>query len=342
MEGRTISEDDVKELATLPPLDVLRGQVLGAIIGPLTAMLGSRLGAAAEPARPDRRADRAARRRGRSARGGGSRRGAAPPKSPPAEAAPLPRKPTDDERAEREPAAEAEAPEAPHRGGTVMAAASWSRQDLRVARQDDRARARRAEEEDRGGVGHHRRRAGRRRGRRRRRGCAEAVEEQTAFDAVLTGIGDKKIQVIKVVRAITGLGLKEAKDLVDSAPKPVKEGVGQGRGRVDQEPARGSRRQRSRSSSARTPVHAKLTRGADSAAPRRFPSGFPASFTAVAAARRPLGTGTGDLATSGALADLMRLVAMKLRALLPPASRLARVPIAASAATQGRQPCRQG
>ena len=50
-------------------------------------------------------------------------------------------------------------------------------------------------------------------------------EEQTAFDVVLTGAGDKKIQVIKVVRAITGLGLKEAKDLVDSAPKPVKEGV---------------------------------------------------------------------------------------------------------------------
>ena len=54
-----------------------------------------------------------------------------------------------------------------------------------------------------------------------------AAEEQTAFDVVLTGAGDKKIQVIKVVRAITGLGLKEAKDLVDSAPKPVKEGVAQ-------------------------------------------------------------------------------------------------------------------
>jgi large subunit ribosomal protein L7/L12 len=54
---------------------------------------------------------------------------------------------------------------------------------------------------------------------------AAAGEEQTAFDVVLTGAGDEKIQVIKVVRAITGLGLKEAKDLVDSAPKPVKEGV---------------------------------------------------------------------------------------------------------------------
>jgi large subunit ribosomal protein L7/L12 len=50
-------------------------------------------------------------------------------------------------------------------------------------------------------------------------------EEQTAFDVVLTGAGDKKIQVIKVVRAATGLGLKEAKALVDEAPKPVKEGI---------------------------------------------------------------------------------------------------------------------
>ena len=56
---------------------------------------------------------------------------------------------------------------------------------------------------------------------------AEAAEEKTAFDVVLTEAGGQKIQVIKVVRAITGLGLKEAKDLVDSAPKPVKEGVAQ-------------------------------------------------------------------------------------------------------------------
>jgi large subunit ribosomal protein L7/L12 len=55
---------------------------------------------------------------------------------------------------------------------------------------------------------------------------AEA-EEKTAFDVVLTEAGGQKIQVIKVVRAVTGLGLKEAKDLVDSAPKPVKEGVTQ-------------------------------------------------------------------------------------------------------------------
>jgi len=56
-------------------------------------------------------------------------------------------------------------------------------------------------------------------------GAAAADEEQTAFDVVLTAAGDKKIQVIKVVRAITGLGLKEAKDLVDGAPNPVTEGA---------------------------------------------------------------------------------------------------------------------
>ena len=56
-------------------------------------------------------------------------------------------------------------------------------------------------------------------------GDGAEAEEQTAFDVILTSSGDKKIQVIKVVRAATGLGLKEAKALVDEAPKPVKEGV---------------------------------------------------------------------------------------------------------------------
>ena len=56
-------------------------------------------------------------------------------------------------------------------------------------------------------------------------GAGAEAEEQSTFDVVLTGIGEKKIQVIKVVRAATGLGLKEAKALVDEAPKPVKEGL---------------------------------------------------------------------------------------------------------------------
>jgi large subunit ribosomal protein L7/L12 len=58
-------------------------------------------------------------------------------------------------------------------------------------------------------------------------GDGAAAEEKTSFDVVLKEAGGQKIQVIKVVRAVTGLGLKEAKDLVDSAPKPVKEGIGQ-------------------------------------------------------------------------------------------------------------------
>lgn len=56
-------------------------------------------------------------------------------------------------------------------------------------------------------------------------GAAAAAEEQTEFTVILTGAGDKKVEVIKVVRAATGLGLKEAKDVVDGAPKPVKEGI---------------------------------------------------------------------------------------------------------------------
>ncbi len=56
-------------------------------------------------------------------------------------------------------------------------------------------------------------------------GGAAAVEEKTEFDVILASVGEKKIEVLKVVREVTGLGLKEAKDLVDSAPKPVKEKV---------------------------------------------------------------------------------------------------------------------
>ncbi|MBK7847113.1 MAG: 50S ribosomal protein L7/L12 [Zoogloea sp.] len=56
-------------------------------------------------------------------------------------------------------------------------------------------------------------------------GAAAVVEEQTEFNVILLAAGDKKVEVIKVVRAVTGLGLKEAKDLVDGAPKPVKEAI---------------------------------------------------------------------------------------------------------------------
>ena len=76
-------------------------------------------------------------------------------------------------------------------------------------------------------MGRHRRRADGRGGRGTGGDGAAAAEEKTSFDVVLQAAGDKKIQVIKVVRAITGLGLKEAKDLVDQAPNAVKEGIAQ-------------------------------------------------------------------------------------------------------------------
>ena len=75
-------------------------------------------------------------------------------------------------------------------------------------------------------------------------GGGEEAEEQTAFDVVLQAAGDKKIQVIKVVRAATGLGLKEAKALVDEAPKPIKEGHRPRGGRQAQGRPRGGRRHR--------------------------------------------------------------------------------------------------
>jgi len=74
-------------------------------------------------------------------------------------------------------------------------------------------------------------------------GGAAPAEEKTEFSVVLTDVGGNKINVIKAVREVTSLGLKEAKDLVDGAPKTVKEGVQQGRSRFDQEEVRRGRRQ---------------------------------------------------------------------------------------------------
>ena len=73
--------------------------------------------------------------------------------------------------------------------------------------------------------------------------AAAPAEEKTEFTVMLAAAGEKKIEVIKEVRAITGLGLKEAKDLVEGAPKPVKEGVNKDEVREDQGPAREGRRQ---------------------------------------------------------------------------------------------------
>ncbi len=73
--------------------------------------------------------------------------------------------------------------------------------------------------------------------------AAAPAEEKTEFSVILLAAGEKKIEVIKEVRAITGLGLKEAKDLVEGAPKPVKEGVNKDEVREDQGPAREGRRE---------------------------------------------------------------------------------------------------
>ena len=232
LEGRAMTAEEVEELAKLPPLDLLRGQVLGAVAAPLYAIVGLFTAPLQDlhgllQARIDQLGGEEAEAVDGGARG--------------AEA-------TEDEAAERAPRTSAEEPAEASaeveetrgrddRGGRgacrgrkrgVDGRCNRCRQGVHGARQDVRARARRAQEEDRGGVGHHRRRSRRgRRSRRRRSGCraGEAAEEQTAFDVMLTGAGDKKIQVIKVVRAVTGLGLKEAKDLVDGAPSAVKEGV---------------------------------------------------------------------------------------------------------------------
>jgi large subunit ribosomal protein L7/L12 len=83
--------------------------------------------------------------------------------------------------------------------------------------------------------------------------AAAPVEEKTEFEVILKDVGAKKINVIKVVREVTSLGLKEAKDLVDGAPKTVKEGDHQGRGRGHQEEVRGRRRRRGDQVSCRLP-----------------------------------------------------------------------------------------
>ena len=97
--------------------------------------------------------------------------------------------------------------------------------------------------------------------RRRRRGCRRGGEDR--FDVVLEGFGDNKIAVIKVVRELTGLGLKEAKDVVEGAPKAVARGRHQGQGRRGQGQARGRRRRRH-------PQVSSLIRSVSRAPPPRF------------------------------------------------------------------------
>ncbi len=218
MEGRVITDDDIKELSLLPPVDVLRGQVLGAIVGPLTGMLAlvsaplqslhglidARIeqlgGEDAAPAEPPA-AEAEARRRDGCGDDGNNR------------------------RQRRTAGSGSRCFRCGRRGGLGMAAATGVDKVFDALGKMsvlELVELKKKIEEEWGitaaapvavaapGAP---------------AGGEAAVEEQTAFDVVLSGIGDKKIQVIKVVRALTGLGLKEAKDLVDSAPATVKEGV---------------------------------------------------------------------------------------------------------------------
>ena len=110
--------------------------------------------------------------------------------------------------------------------------------------------------------------------------AAAAEEEQTEFSAILTEIGPNKIPVIKVVRELTGLGLKEAKDVVDAVPRPVKEGDREGRGREDQGRPRGAGRQ------GRDQVATRHHPSSRSDAPRR-PADVAAQSRAVTSGHRP-------------------------------------------------------
>ena len=233
MQGRTVTAAEVESLAKLPPEDVLRGQVLGAIVAPLTALAGllnaplqnlvglidariEQLGgeeaagaggrAAAEPEAEQRRP-----------------RKSLPPRKQPAEEEPAAEEDADSEDADRGGRHRVQPPKK-HRGGELDGGVDTIFDELGKMTVLELVELKNKIEEEwgitaaapvavaaPGGGG----------------GDGAAAEEKTSFDVVLTEAGGQKIQVIKVVRAVTGLGLKEAKDLVDSAPKPVKEGVAQ-------------------------------------------------------------------------------------------------------------------
>ena len=237
LEGKALSGEEIDTLAKLPPVDVLRGQLVGAIVAPITQLLGL----VSAPLR-DLHGLVDARIRQLEEQG--------EVVEPVAEAAVETEEPaTDDEGlAAEEPAAEAEVVEdtPPDSASAESGARKRTKYPTKLKQQRRRKRMatdvkgvldslgkmtvlelvelKNAIEEEwgvtaaapvavaaapaaGGGDG------------------AAAEEEKDSFDVILTGAGDKKIQVIKVVRAVTGLGLKEAKDLVDGAPGPVKEGA---------------------------------------------------------------------------------------------------------------------
>ena len=246
LQGQPMSAEQVRDLASLPPADVLRARCSGAIVAPLNAIVGSLQGAAAATSSgsstPASSSSGQARPPRREAAAGGSAlperacdRGAR--RQPPA------RRPR--QTAEATPATRPRPPSRRRIQGGVMAATRVTRSFDELGKMTvlDLVELKNKLEEEwgvtaaapvavaapgavaaAGGDG------------------AAAGEEQSTFDVVLTGAGDKKIQVIKVVRAITNLGLKEAKDLVDGAPSPVKEGVTREEADPLEGPARGGGR----------------------------------------------------------------------------------------------------
>ena len=220
MQGRVITGADVEALAKLPPFDVLRGQVLGAIIAPLNAIaglvnaplqnlyglidarieqLGSDTGTVSDPLPPNRR--------------------------PKPKRCLTPRCQTPTKPRRKKPMA---AVDTIFEGLGKLTVLELVDLKNKIEEEWGITAAAPVAVAAAGAPA----------------GDGAAVEEKTSFDVVLTGAGAQKIQVIKVVRAVTGLGLKEAKDLVDSAPKPVKEGVNQEEADQIKAPARRGRRLR--------------------------------------------------------------------------------------------------
>ena len=253
LDGAPIGEEEIKSLATLPPTDVLRGQVLGAITAPLTTVVGL----ISAPVRDllgliDARIEQLGGEGDALAR---NRRRSPPPKAQPKQAMQLKH-------------TRLKNPSPPSRRPKSQSASESTTQNRRPTRLRPSSRVQRKSRQTRLRPSSRVQKKRRNSGQHGRQmfdelgkmtvlelvdlkkkieeewgvtaaapvavaaagapaggGDGAAAEEQSAFDVVLTGAGDKKIQVIKVVRAITGLGLKEAKDLVDGAPAAVKEGV---------------------------------------------------------------------------------------------------------------------
>ena len=238
LEGRTITEADVKNLASLPPTDVLRAQLVGALAAPMATIVGLFTAPLRDLVGVIDARIKQLEEQGEAVPAAETEPEAAPqaeaeaeaPAEP--EAAPQPEAEADAEAVpSRRQRQSPQQKQNPHPKNPQKHRRRSNGNRYREARRAARARCPCSSSSSsrtrlrRSGASRPPLRSQSRLPAQRRRGDGAAAEEQTAFDVMLTGAGDKKIQVIKVVRAITGLGLKEAKDLVDGAPNAVKEGV---------------------------------------------------------------------------------------------------------------------